>query len=144
MIIYTHWWKFFFSVVQNTTKTKLEYYNTIWNPRFKSIDAKTESVQRRATKMIHGTKNLSYPKRLKAVNLPTLALWRLRGDMIQVYKYLNRKYDIDTNQLFSIDQREFHNTCGHHLKLVKPGLRLNIQKNFFTERRISVWNCQQK
>ena len=35
--------------------------------------------------MIRGTKNLSYPERLKAVNLPTLAFRRLRGDMIQVY-----------------------------------------------------------
>ena len=93
----------------------LEYNNTIWHPRFKSIDTKIESVQRRATKMIHGTKNLSYPERLKAVNLPTLSFRRLRGDMIQVYKYLNEKNDVDTTQLFSIDQRDFHDTRGYQL-----------------------------
>ena len=118
----------------------LEYNNTIWNPRFKSVNAKIESVQRRATNMIHGTKNLSYPERLKAVNLPTLAFGRLRGDMIQVCKYLNGKYDVANTQLFSIDQRGFHNTRGHHLKLVEPGSRLIIRKNFFTERCISTWN----
>ena len=90
--------------------------------------------------MIHGTKSLSYPERLKAVNLPTLAIGRLRGDMIQVYKYLNGKYDVDNTKLFSIDQREFHNTRGHHLKVVKSASRLNIRKNFFTERCISSWN----
>ena len=70
------------------------------------MDAKLESVQRRATKMIHETKNLSYPERLKAVNLPTLAFRRLRGDMIQVYKYLNEKYDVDTTHFCSIDLKE--------------------------------------
>ena len=60
--------------------------------------------------------------------------------MIQVYKYLHGKYDFDTAKLFSMDQREFHNTRGHHLKLVKPGSRLNIWKDFFTERCISTWN----
>ena len=88
----------------------LEYNNIIWHPRFKSIDTKIESVQRRANKMIHGTKNLSYPERLKAVNLPTLSFRRLRGDMIQVYKYLNEKYDVDTTHLFSVDQRDFFMT----------------------------------
>ena len=59
-----------FSVLFKTlVRPILEYNNTIWNPPFKSIsiDAKIEFVQKRATKMIHGTKNLSYPVRLKAV-----------------------------------------------------------------------------
>ena len=107
-------------------RTILEYNNTVLYPRFKFIEAKIESVQRRATKMIHGTKDLSYPESLKAVNLPTLAFQHLRADMIQVYKYLNGEYGVDTTKLFSLDQREFHNTRGHHLKLVKPGSRLNI------------------
>ena len=132
--------KSFSMLFKTLVRPILKYNNTIWHPRFKSIDAKIESVQRRATKMIHGTKNLSYPERLKAVNLPTLAFRRLRGDMIQVYKYLKGKYDVDTTQLFSVDQREFHNTRGHHLKSIKSGSRLNIRKNFFTERCISTWN----
>ena len=83
--------------------------------------------------MIRGTK-------LSRTPLPTLAFRRLRGDMIQVYKYLNGKYDVDTTHLFTIDQRELYNTSGHQLKLVKPGSRLNIRKNFFTERCINTWN----
>ena len=60
--------------------------------------------------------------------------------MIQVYKYLNEKYDVDTTHLFSVDQRDFHDTRGHQLKLVKSRSRLNIRKNFFTERCINTWN----
>ena len=72
-----------FSVVyvfKTQVRPILDYSNTIWQPRFMSVEAKIESVQRRATKMIHGIKKLSYPERLQAVNLLTLAL----RDMIQV------------------------------------------------------------
>ena len=31
-----------------------------------------------------------------------------KRNMIQVYKYQNVKYDVDTTKLFSIDQRELH------------------------------------
>ena len=59
--------------------------------------------------------------------------------MIEVYKYLNGKYDVDTTQLFSIDQKQFRDTCGH--QLVKSGSRLKtFGKNFFTERCTSTWN----
>ena len=88
--------------------------------------------------------HFSYPKRLKAVNLPTLAFRRLREDMIQVNKYLNDKYDDDATQLFSNGQRDFHSTHGHKLKLVKSRSRLNFRKNFFTERCISTWNSLPK
>ena len=90
--------------------------------------------------MIPGIKILSYPECLQAVNLPTLAFLRLRGDMIEVYKYLSGKYDVDTTKLFNIDQREFHNTRGHHLKLVKSGSRLNVCKNFLTVKCIITRN----
>ena len=77
----------------------IKYSNTLWHPHFKSIDTIIEPVPRRVATTIHGTKNLSYPERLRVVNLQTL------GHMIQVYKYLSGKYDVDTTQLFSIDQR---------------------------------------
>ena len=47
---------------------KLEYNNTVWNPDTKRDNIKLESVQRRATKMLPG---LTYPDRLKLLNLPT-------------------------------------------------------------------------
>ena len=52
-----------------------------------------ENVQRRATKQLPGFKELSYSERLKKVKLPTLSFRRVRGDMIELYKNLNDKYD---------------------------------------------------
>ena len=47
-----------------------------------------ESVQRHATKQVNNLKDMSYPERLRKLNLPTLRFWRLRGDMIELYKIL--------------------------------------------------------
>jgi len=49
----------------------------------------------RATKLIRprGLSSRSYEERLRALELPTLRYRQLRGDMIQLYKYVNNKYD---------------------------------------------------
>ena len=45
-----------------------------------------EKVQRRATKLLQNISHLSYPERLAALILPTLAYRRIRGDMIETFK----------------------------------------------------------
>ena len=54
-----------------------------WNPHMiKHIDIEAiESVQRRATKLVPKIKNLTYPDRLRALNLPTLSyrLQKIKG-----------------------------------------------------------------
>ena len=47
----------------------------------------------RATKLIRSLSSSSYEERLRALKLPTLRYRQLRGDMIQLYKYVNTKYD---------------------------------------------------
>ena len=48
----------------------------------KHIIALEKKIQRRATKLIPGYKELDYKERLKRLTLPTLSYRRLRGDMI--------------------------------------------------------------
>ena len=47
----------------------------------------------RATKLIRSLSGRSYEERLRALELPTLRYRQLRGDMIQLHKYVNNKYD---------------------------------------------------
>ena len=89
-----------------------------------------EKVQRRATKLVCGLKNKSYNDRLRILGLTTLETRRLRGDLIQTYKIVHRKEDIDHHQL-----------RGHDLKLFKQYSRLNIRKHFFSQRVIDAWNA---
>ena len=50
----------------------VEYANQVWCPHLKKDVTTIENVQRRDTKQIPGLKELSYPERLKYLNLPTL------------------------------------------------------------------------
>jgi len=61
----------------------------------KDIEA-LEKVQKRATKILPQLKHMNYSDRLKACNLPTLHYRRIRGDMIETYKILTGKYDMET------------------------------------------------
>ena len=40
-------------------------------------------------RMVESITNLSYEQRLKALKLPSLKYRRIRGDLIQVYKFLS-------------------------------------------------------
>ena len=73
----------------------LEYAQSMWSPHRKKDMVMIENVQRRATKLVPGLKDLSYSERLKQIDLPTLVYRRLRGDMIEAYKMLNGRYDSD-------------------------------------------------
>ena len=116
----------------------LEYGVVIWNPQKKSSIHSLESVQRRATKLVPKLKDRTYPERLRVLNLPSLTFRRVRGDVIETFKYLNDYYDINKDCLFSIgsDPR----TRGHSLRLVKTRCRTPIRAHFLTQRIVNVWN----
>jgi hypothetical protein len=65
----------------------LEYANSVWNPYKKKHITALENVQRRATKLIPGFKDMTYENRLRKLKLPTLAYRRKRGDMIEAFKF---------------------------------------------------------
>ena len=97
-----------------------------------------EKIQRRATKLIPGLRDLRYEERLKECGLTTLETRRLRGDQIEVSKILNGYENIDSNIFFEI--KESNITRGHNFTLVKKQSRLDVRKFSFSQRTINVWN----
>ena len=65
-----------------------------WNPWRKQDIDNIEAVQKRAMRMCHGVQG-TYEEMLKAVGLTTLCARRLRGDMLETFKILNRIDDVD-------------------------------------------------
>ena len=55
----------------------------------------------------------SYEERLQQLELPTLEGRRRRGDAIEIYKYLHKKWDIDCNDLFKIELLYSNNHTCH-------------------------------
>jgi len=62
---------------------------------------------------------MDYSDRLKASKLPTLHYRRIRGDMIEAYKILTGKYDIEA--ALSLVGVCSSVTRGHSLRLQKIG-----------------------
>ena len=52
--------------------SRMEYAAVVWTPHKKKDIRKIERIQRTATKMVPGLKDLSYEDRLSKMNLPTL------------------------------------------------------------------------
>ena len=119
-------------------RPKLEYCVQAWRPYLRKDIDKMERVQHRATKMIEGCKSLSYEDRLKATGLMTLEDRRKRGDMIEVFKFLKDINKTDSGQWFHLANNV--RTRGHRFKLVKNRSRLDIRKNFFSQRVVNDWN----
>jgi len=64
-----------------------------------------ESVQRRATKLVLGMQVLNYNDRLSELGLMRIERRRTRSDLIDTFKIVNRKSDINPELFFQLDER---------------------------------------
>jgi len=88
--------------------------------------------------MVHGLKNTAYDDRLEILGLLSLEKRRLRGDLIEVFKILTDRENIDKHQFFTPSLCS--HLRGHSLKLLKPRSSRQVRQNFFSQRVIDEWN----
>ena len=127
---------------QQYVRPHLEYAIQSWNPWTVADTELLESVQKRAINMIPGLTGL-YEQKLMEVGLTTLVERRSRGDMIEVWKILHGKEDVDFKTWFSLvdDYHSRTTRLSDSLILAKPKAKLDIRKYFFSHRVVDRWNA---
>ena len=129
-----------FQIIYKTyIRPHLEYCIQAWSPHLvKDIDI-LENVQKAATTLVPKLRRYSYPVRLQKLGITTLKDRRERGDMIEVYKLLTGREQIDCKQFFKPAQ-DHYGLRGHGMKLTKERSRLDTRKFFFSQRVVNGWN----
>ena len=81
---------------------------------------------------------LNYKDRLSLLELPSLEERRVMGDLIEAFKLLKDRAKLDYSLFFklSVDSK----VRGHTYKIVNNSFRLDVGKNFFSNRVVDAWN----
>jgi len=119
-------------------RPRLEFCVQVWCPYLRKDIDMIERVQRRATKLIEGFRNMSYSERLSQTGLISMEKRRVRGDLIEVFKMLKSNDRVDFNKYFEI--QSYNRTRGHNCRIVKQRSNLDIRKYFFSQRVVNTWN----
>ena len=109
---------------------------SVWAPHTWKLAIELERVQKRATKRVPGLKDLSYAERLRELGLPTLVYRRLRGDLINTYKFIHGKY----NTVSPFELMSETKTRGHSLRIVRKASKGNRRAYYFANRVVVWWN----
>ena len=116
----------------------LEYGSQVWNTGYSGDLILLESVQRRWTKRIDGSQDLTYENRLRELDLFSVKgrLWR--SDMIYCWKILHGFTPLSPEHFFT--KAPNVGTRGHPYKLFVPQASIEARKRFFSHRVVSDWN----
>ena len=86
--------------------------------------------------MVYECGDLNYKDRLALLELPSLEKRRVKGDLIEAFKLLKgiAKLDYSLFLKLSVDSK----VREHTYKIVKNSFRLDVRKNFFSNRVVDT------
>ena len=126
------------------SRCHLDYCAQAYSPWTQADINLLESVQERAVRMVSGLKGKTYLDRLKEVGLTTLQDRRVRGDLIQVWKTLHQKDDVQPKTWFTLANQQ---VLGPRTRVTDDPLNLKpinhdqaFRKNFWSVHSVEKWN----
>jgi ribonucleases P/MRP protein subunit RPP40 len=122
---------------KSLVRPHLDYCSQVWRPHLRKDIDLLERVQKRATRMIDGYKDISYEERLRMVGLTTLERRMWRADMLEVFKIINGMEGLKMEDFF---KKHEGITRGHTFKLYKKRVNLDVAKFNFSNRVCNDWN----
>ena len=141
----------FIKLYKQYVRPHLEYSVQAWRPWLQQEIDILENVQRRAVRAVSGLDG-SYEQKLKLLNLLSLEEKRQRGDMIETFKIVRGIEDIDLLKFFTLSSSNHSyatrqtttisgDTSTPYFGLVKQPFRLELRRNFFSQRVVNPWNA---
>ena len=124
---------------KSIVRPHLKYAVQFWTPHLCRDKDKMERVQRKATNMIPEIRNHSYQQRLKDLELIGLVHRRLRGQLIEVFKYLNRFNNVSPIGLFEYDFND--RTLNNGKKIIAKRFNTSVAQHFFLINITKTWNA---
>ena len=122
----------------------LSYAVQAWSPYNKADKEVLEKVQQRAVMMVSNLRG-TYEERLVVLNMRTLEDRRIRGDLIETYKILTGKSDVNLESWFTVTKvnEDTVNTrykTGYLHLTQPPQPKTDLRRNFFSHRVVNQWN----
>ena len=81
---------------------------------------------------------MTYEERLAKLGIQSLEQRRLRSDLIETYKILTGKEQVDPSTFFKLSPNT--NLRGNSMKLYKTRPKLLACQNFFSQSVVDYWN----
>ena len=141
----------FIKLFKMYVRSLLEYCGPAWSPWLQRDKDLLEKVQQRAVNACSGLTG-GYHDKLLQLKLPSLVDRRMRGDMIQTYKFVNKVDDVDATKFFHFSSmqhghatRQAASISGNEavpsLGLSRSQCKLELRNNFYSQRVVEPWNA---
>ena len=122
------------------------FWNIVVQPWLQKDKHLLEKVQQRAVNVVSGLTG-GYHDKLLQLKMPSLVDRRMRGDMIQTYKFANKVDDVDANKSFHFSSmqhghaaRQAASISGNE-EVPSLGLSRSQRNNFYSQRVVEPWNA---
>ena len=133
----------FVQLYKQYARPHLEFAVPAWSPWTAQDKDILEAVQRKAVRMVSGLAASDYDGRLRELNLLSLEQRRENLDLVQTFKIIRKFDDVDSTTWFQLVGDNPARVTRHTsdpMNIVQSNSRLDIRKNFFSNRVATKWN----